>query len=423
MEQPLIAARYDLLNTTITEYNMVLGSDTWYDNENRVGMAISTPGKLKNLRVELNDTPGGGTKTYTFTLRRAVGVGAWGNTALTCTVASGATQTNDMVNEVSVAAGDVVVLECNPANTPTARYAKWSMVFEGDNANESLLLVHTSGSASGIRYCRPAGRARSATENDVRAVCPTGGTIKNLYAQLLDVDPGTAPDAYRFTLRIDGANSQDPSEGNDPLQVTIVANNRVGNDTLHEIPVSAGDILTVMAEPISSPSASPYVALGMTFVADTDGESLILGGSVSNLDNTATEYNRLIPFLDDNWTATEAETYQLAQVCTLKKLYMLLSDSPGAGNKYTFTVRRNDTSPASGLVIEIADAATTGNDTSNTITISNDDELDLMCVPDSTPTVRTAYWGLVSLRLPSAPAGLENKSANMGSKMVAAGLI
>ena len=411
MQQVLIGGLYTLLNTTALRYHNVIGALAWEIDDGLPAMAVSTPGKLKNLRVELNDTPGGGIKTYTFTLRRAVGIGAFANTALTCTVGSGDTQANDTVNEISVAAGDIICLECDPTATPTARYAKWSMVFEGDNANESLLLSANVIRNTNTNYGPMMGTRNSTSEDERRVVCPTSGTIKNLYVQL-SADPGTAPDAYRFTLRIGGVSKA--------LTVTITANNRTGNNTADDIAVSAGDILTMMYEPLNTPSEDFIkTAIGMTFVADTDGESLILGGNNVPLDNTATEYNHLItPYV---WTPTEAEKYQLAQVCVLKKLYMLLSGSPGAGNDYTFTVRQNAASPASGLVVEIADAATTGNDTSNTITISNDDELDLQVVPTGTPTVREAYWGLVSFRAP--PGGLENKSANMGSKMVAAGLI
>ena len=389
MQQVLIGGVYDLLHTTNTEYNVVAGYSSWQvaGDRHKVNGVISTSGKLGNLRVELNDTPGGGSKTYTFTLHRAVGIGAWANTALTCTVGSGATQANDMVNEVSVAAGDVICLECDPTDTPTARYAKWSMVFEGDTANESLLLSVGQTNSSVNQYYSLMGAREWSVEDEVRSVCPTSGTIKNLFVQL-DQDPGTAPDAYKVSLRIGGASQL--------LTVTITANDRTGNNVADDIAVSAGDILTILVEPLNTPSVTPYATFGMTFVADTDGESLILSSTSNTLDDTATEYNFLVGFAVTAWTVTEAQKYQLAQICVLKKLYMLLDGSPGGGKKYTFTVRRNDTSPASGLVVEIADAATTGNDTGNEVVISNDDELDLMVVPTGTPTVRSAYWGLVS---------------------------
>ena len=156
MEQVLIGGHNNALHVTSTEYNGIAGNaENWGTAKDDKAQVVSTPGTLKNLRVELNGVPGTG--TYTFTLHRAVGIGAWANTALTCTVAAAGTQANDMVNEVAVAAGDVIVLECNPDNPDNARIAKWSMMFEGDNANESLLLASSLAASGGTIYGRVIG--------------------------------------------------------------------------------------------------------------------------------------------------------------------------------------------------------------------------------------------------------------------------
>ncbi len=395
MEQVLIGGEYDLLHATGTEYAAVIGGAIggWGISKNSKMEMVSTGGKIKNLRVELNDTPGGGSKTYKFTLHRAVGTGGWANTSLTCTVGSGDTQASDMVNEVSVAAGDVILLECDPTATPTARYARWSMVFEGDNANESLLLSNGSAGTSSTQYSRPMGDAFSLTENEVRCVCPTSGMIKNLYV-LLSNDPGTSPDAYRFTLRIDGVDKA--------LTVTVTANDRTGNNTANEVAVSAGDILTVKSEPLNTPSNDADVAIGMTFVADTNGESIILGGSTDAVYSLGAQYNYLSGGFSPTWTSSESQRYQSSQACTLKKLYILLSGAPGSGgDAYTFIIRRNGTSPASGLEVAITDAATTGNDTVNTVTVAEDDNLDIRVEASNSPSEPDAYWGLVSFIQPA----------------------
>lgn len=416
MEQVIVGGYYDALNVGATEYNILMGGGLWAADPDDRAQAISTAGKLKNLRVELDGVPGTG--TYTFTLHRAVGVGAWANTALTCTVAADGTIASDIVNEVAVAAGDVVSLECAPDSPDNARYARWTMMFEGDNTNESLLLTWGVTSATADNFFPVVGYFCSSNEADVRGVCPTDGVIKNLYVQL-DVVPGDAPDGYTFTLRVNGVDSDD-GEGN-PLQVAIVADNKTGNDAAHEITVSAGDVLTISCVRANTP-VQVDVALGMTFVATIDGESLIMGGSYNPLSNTDTEYNNLTGHIGYDWTAIEAERYQLAQECKLKKLYMLLGGVPGAGDKYTFTVRLEGASPGGGLVVEIADVANTGNDTTNSIAVSDGETVNMMVAPTGTPQTVPAYWGLVCYIEPPV-VGLENKSANMGSKMVAAGLI
>ena len=60
------------------------------------------------------------------------------------------------------------------------------------------------------------GRAWTATEGYACGVIPTDGTLKELYVWL-DADPGTDPDAYTFTVRVNG--------GDSTLTCTIVANN------------------------------------------------------------------------------------------------------------------------------------------------------------------------------------------------------
>ena len=387
MEQVLFAGSYDDLHATVTIYGPLMGGVEWQGSEAYALNPIGSSGIIKKLRVKLDASPGAG-KSYAFTL-----MVDGSPSALTLTISNAETSGANTVNEVTVSVGQTLSIRCIPSGTPTPRYFTMTTIFEGDTANESLLMGGGGPlDLSATQYGQIMGALDnfSATENDHRQVCPTSGTIKNLYVEL-STDPGTAPDAYKFTVRLNGATVAES------LIVTITANDKTGNDTTHNLVVTAGDILTMKIEPLNSPSSTPASKWGMTFVADTDGESILLGGSSDDLNNGATEYALLIGEATDEplWTANENECYQLGQTCTLKKLYVLLSAAPGAGNKYTFTVRIAGAS--SNVVAEVADAATTGNSSALTDTVANDDYVDLQVVPTSTPTVRDAYWGLVSL--------------------------
>jgi len=322
-----------------------------------------------------------------------------------------------MVNQVAVVAGDSISLECNPDSTPAITRATWTTVFEGTTANESLILGTTGGwvlSTSTPQYVQVmTATSRPAIENDVRQVCPTDGKIKNLYVEL-NVDPGTAPDAYRFTLRKNGINQT--------LVVTIIANNTTGFNVINEVDVAPGDVLTLLIEPISGPSETPACVWGMTFVADIDGESVIMSGSFASPANGVVQYNNLQCSYQETWRgiATEDERYQLGQECTLMKLYILLLNAPSAGDSYDFTVRVNGVD--GNITVHIHDADTTGFDIVNTDVIANDDYVDLECLPTSSPDITDVYWGLVGYRDPGG-GGITDKSAHMGSKMVGAGLI
>ncbi len=390
MQQILFGGNSDALNNAATEYNAVGTGTSWDATESSRTQVVGAAGTIDSLFVELSEDPGTSPDAYRFTLRVN---GASPPNGLVVTITADDTTGSDVAHSVAVVVGDVISIQCEPLETPSATpSAQWSMRFTGTTAKESLLLGHLATSNTVTRYtgASTGGASSSTTEDDVRQVCPTAGTIKNLCVNLAE-DPGTDPDGYRFTLRVNGAS---PPNG---LVVTITADAKTGSDTAHTVTVAAGDRLTLMFEPLNDPATTGIrTAFGMAFVADIDGESVMLGGSSNDLDNAATEYNLLFGcFGTTAWSATEADKQQLGQGCVLRKFYVLLSAAPGAGNTYTFTPRVNAASPADGLVVAIAGTDTTGNDTTHSIAVADGDNLALMCVPDSTPDIVDAYWGLV----------------------------
>ena len=387
MEQVLFGGWYDLLDPTATEYASLVSGYNWTETEQWRTKVVSTDGVIKNFRGRLSDSPGAG-KKYTFTLRVN-----YAPTALTFDIADGATTGSNMVDEIVVSAGDRVSIQSVPDSSPTARYATWTSVFEGDNANESLIM---GGGGAGLdpvatEYAQVMGTqaSYSGTENDFRQVVPTSGTIKNFYVDL-NANPGSDPDAYRFTVRLNGATDADS-----PI-ITITAPASEGSDLVNNLSVVAGDVLTMMIEPLNTPSVI-FARWGMTFVADVNGESIILGGLRSDLNPAATEYNVLSGWGGPSWTANENEHYQLGQVCTLKKLYILLSAAPGVGSKYDFSL---NIAGAGNVVTTVDGTNTTGNSGELTDTVALDEYVDLKVVPDSTPNVADTYLGFVSYIAP-----------------------
>lgn len=399
MEQVLFGGWYDLLDPTLTEYAPLATGYNWSTTEGWRAKLVSTNGVIKQLRVKLYDAAGnpaspGVGKHYTFTVMLN------GNpTALTFDIADAATSGSNMVNEIIVTGGDIVSLQCTPDGTPTAVYAAWTSVFESDNFNESIIM---GGGGAGleptaIEYGQVMGgyTSYSGIENDFRQVIPTAGTLKDFYVRL-SIDPGTAPDAYRFTVRLNGATVAQS------LIVTITANDITGSDFVHNLPVVAGDVITMMIEPLNLPSATPFAMWGMTFVADINGESITIGGVRSNLDPAATEYMTLSGWGGRSWIATEDDRYQLGQVCTLKKLHVLLSAPPGAGNDYDFALRIAGTNV---VTLQISDANITGDSGVLSDTVALDEYVNLRVIPTSSPNVADAYWGFVCYIAPGPPVG------------------
>ena len=402
MEQVLFGGSFFLLSPTVTQYESLSGGAGWSPTEYWSHQLVSTDGVIKQLRVTLWDaagnpaSPGAGNK-YEFTLIRN------GNpTALTFEIADAATSGSNMVDEINVSGGVTLSIRCVPTSSPTAVYAAWSSVFEGDTENESLILGGAGGedlNKGKVEYGQVmTGYTRfSTTEDDFRQVVPTSGTIKNFYVKTYG-HAGTPPEAYRYTLR------KGPSGGpqaNTALTVTLTAPAQAGSDLVHTVDVVAGDVLTMMFEPLNRPGGTPDPNWGFTFVADIDGESITMGGSNIALDNSDTEYNRLTSTEEATWRPAEPSRYALGQVCTLKKLHVLLNGSPGAGNDYDFAIRIDGTNI---ITLQISDAEITGDSGLLEDTVALDEYVNLRCIPTSSPTAREAYWGLVCFILPAPPS-------------------
>ena len=415
MDQVLISGYNNPLSNSATEYNAISDGMVWNGTESNRKQLISAPGKLKNLYVQLSGTPGGG-GIYTFTLMVN---GA--NTTLEVAITGGTTG-SDVSSEIDVSAGDEVSIRVYDTGATSTPYARWSFMFTGDNAKESNILgAARANSGTNGGYAQVNAYAASADavlpEADMRVVIPTGGTIKNLYVKLNGA-PGTGGDAWTFTLRLDSGGGL----GDTALAVTITNAETAGNNIADDVAVSAGDIVTMSI--VESVSATTRLAWwGFTFEATIDGESLILGGSNDNLNTGGTaEYLGLMnAYYARIWTTTEADRYQLGQATTLKKFYVLLSGAPNQGgdvaDAYTFKVRLNSADPASGLSVTIADAATTGNDQVNSVTVTNSyDEVAISHQSADTPTAVDAYWGLVGYIAPAvAPTVTTNAATSVTS--------
>jgi hypothetical protein len=385
MKQLIIGGWNDALSKTSTEYNTLGGGALWTTIAGNTEQIASTPGTFSNLAVELSEAPGN-SGSYTITLLNVTQ-----STSLAVTITDPAT-TNINAGTLAVAAGDIIKLQSTYSSPSATPIARWSVIFEGDNAKESLLLGKAYGQNASTRFSPLTQGANVAcsTESEAYQVIPTSGAIKNLYVAL-NADPGTSPDAYRFTLRVNGANSDDG--GGNPLQVTITADDKTGNDTAHSIPVAAGDYVDMMIEPLETPSANPYVGFGLTFVADTDGESLILGQSSDTPTLGSTEYNYLTStYYGNAWSGSEY--YQGGQSgITLKKFYAMISDT--SAQDYALNIRATSAGGNTGIAITITAGNTTGNDTSNTYDIGDYDDLSISCLATAGGTARMVYWGLV----------------------------
>lgn len=407
MKQPLIS-RLLPLNTAL-RYSPLQGVYTTSDtNEGWVKAVMPTNGTISRLFAEAKVAPGAG-KSWTVTLRVN---GA--DTLLACTIADAAIANSDTVDSIDVVAGDLVNIKVTPSGTPAAGNIYFSTQFTGTTGGESIQLGTSGGQQLTVdtteyHNIQAAGGA-FAIAAEVGQLVAAPGTFKKLYVQLSE-DPGTAPDAYQFTVRKEGAPTA--------LTCTITADNTTGNDTVNSFVVAAGDIVDFEYVPLNTPSETPYPCWGVVFVADIDGESLLLSGSDNDLDSQDTEYNGLACG-GKTWDDEEIKRKTICNACTFKNLYIKITAAPNVDKSRAFTIRREEAS--STLTCTIADANTTCNDLVNTVAITDGDTVAIMTVPTGWPGIALAdaYWGLVMYIAP-AEAPAEAPPTGLGSQPLAKG--
>lgn len=350
MKFPIVGASDEDIGTADT-YNFV-GSPSgvdWSTTENQRRILLTEDIVITDLTVTIQTAPGVG-KTRTFTVRKN-GV----DTAVTVTI-SDANTTATFSGSVTFAAGDLINMKASSTGTPGApNNIHWHMFWH--TTGQKALLVggtSTSPSASAINYNNPFGSG-AAWNNSVGALdvpVAAAGTITKL-AVVTDVAPG-ASKSYAVSLRINGTT--------DVLTATVSGLNTSATATGSQA-LALGNDITLKSSPSGTPAA---VVMGwcVTFEPTTNGETFVGYGTNVALSTSATRFQQPIGS-GVGYSATESTAQVRLPGCSVKNLYVRLSAAPGVAASRTITWRDNGASSA--LAVTIADPATTGSDTSNTI--------------------------------------------------------
>lgn len=373
------------LDQTNTIYLGLMGDANFAHEttESTRNQIVSTSGTFKELRVELDGDPGAG-NSYAFTVMKD-----GSPTSITCTISGTDTTCNDMVNTSAATANSLYSLRIVPTSTPDAQRIRFSIIFDGDTEAESILMgvgiVFVGVDGTPIH-----GTVASYASNDrAETTMATSGTLKNFYITN-NVGPGVGVQ-YVYGTQVDNVTAA--------ITCTIDNPDVACSDLTNTVSVVAGDLFQLRRTD-GDLTTSPIAPLGMTFLADTDGEFGIYAVQSSQGSQTDTQY---FPVSAGNAAqqTTEAIAQQLAPAFTAKAMYVQLDGSPGAGNKHTYTLQV-DGSPTA-LTCEVADAAETCNVTADVV-IAQDSLIDYMYVPDSSPSVRRARIGLLGFIEPEAAA-------------------
>jgi len=230
----------------------------------------------------------------------------------------------------------------------------------------------------------------TSTRTIFESLISTGGKIKNLQVTL-DAAPGEGK-SIAVTLYKNGSPTS--------LVVTISDTDTTGENTSDEVSVVAEDLVCFQTTPSETPASSD-VMCSTIFEPTVSDENIYFGSyTYDALDTTDTEYARIHGITaafggsGGGFFTDSGETLLYFPVAgTLKKFYGELRTAPGSEKSRTFTIGKNG-SPTD-LTFTISDAATTGNDTSNTAAISAGDYVWIKCEATSTPAASGAMFGLV----------------------------
>jgi hypothetical protein len=387
--------------TAVTNYANLIGAGqnlAWNAILGARWLVAPCAGVFKNLRVKITAAPAGAA-TRTFTLVTGLTPTA---TALTCPFGVADTDVTDSTHSVSVSAGDALALQHVSTSTPAAATAQWSVEFVPTTATD--VIYGGGGGATPVNSAQRfmgllcgGGEGQTATEVNVSHVVSVTATITAFYVQA-----ETAPGAGKSFLYQIYKNGSAEASSN----ITIADAATTGNVTGLSIAVSPGDTLSLSSTPTSSPAAT-RIGVGVCMTASVEGESMVVGSVNDAPSTSATEFNSA--FTPSHtlqlWNATEASMQSLCGPTgfDLRDMRVTLTTAPSAGKSFTYSLNVGGTPSA--LSITIADANTSGTD-SSTVTCANGNLLSMSSVPSGTPTAPGINkWSMVQYIAPPSGTG------------------
>jgi len=383
MKTPLFGGSNGAPSTSAVNYVSIVGAltPTPVGTETSRQCVVPAAFTLSNLYVTLNNAPAG-TASYKFTVRKN-GV----DTLLAVTITGSATNGADTADSVSFAAGDTISLSVTPTSTPTApTYFLWNLQADSGGTHFAPLMggaqATSNLSTSAVTYAALYGSSSTsvtwdATESHQEIICPTGGTISNLYV-VSETAPGTSK-SYAIALVQNGSITA--------LSATVTGSSgKTGNDTSHSITVAAGDTLSIAATPTGTPTVGRY-SWGFQFTPTKPGESFFGFGASDSPGNTSTQYEAPSAVGAGVFSGTETSRQLMPGACLMTAFYAALGTAPGGVTTRTLTLRRGAIS--SPLAIPFTGVGVSGNVLGQNVGLCQADLLSIQAAETGTPATDT----------------------------------
>ena len=324
------------------------------------GSVCPAAGTIDKLTIDIKTVVSGtGTPTKTFTL-------AVNGTpsALTGTIAAGASTVVCTGGPITVAAGDLLTIAYTIHGTPNvSSIISVSWIFNSNTANESIYLMGPglyNTTTPGYIGLFGVGVTRTTTASIGLTVAAAAGVITKLYIGVIAAAGTTG--GYNFTIKKNGT-LQDGSGGtpNTVINYTCSISATVASSSF-SLTVAPGDILQVQIDSISSPS-NKTIYISNNFISTNAGESQMVwnNGAPPSANGGSTNFNTISnDFSNPTWDTEDNRKLLLADKFNAYGLQVILLSAPGVGTSRTFETRKNSGSGVNALTI--SGTSTTGSD-------------------------------------------------------------
>lgn len=308
---------------------------------------------------------------------------------LTGSITSGTTL--NIAGPVSVAAGDVVCWRVTPTGTPPAQtVVQISCIFTATTTGKSVLFAMQATGTAAQYLALGCANATTRTALNTAIPMPTAGVIDKMYVAV-QTAPGVG-NTRVYTLYKNGSPTA--------LTVTVADAATSGSMTGGAVSFAAGDTVNIRLEITGTP-ASTQANLGLDWSPTIDGESLLFSAFASAQSGTNIRYSNLNGSALGT-IATETDTYNNAPAAlTLRKMYAVTDVAPNTGKSRTVAVRLGGATQA--LSVAISGASVSGNDTTNSVSVAQDNLLNLISTPAGTPDANT-FLGVSMVAFIAPPA-------------------
>lgn len=362
------SARYHTL------WNSASSSATGNDASARTYIPPNTEITIRSMDIELLTAPGGA-DTATVTL-----VKNSSDTALSVVI-TGAETTASVSSDVTATDADHLTIKIVLSTSSVGADFNFRVTYDTVDGPQ-VYSANISGSlGSSTAYLPLTGRgAVLATAGEAEEIIPVAGTIDGGYFALTAA-PG-AGDSRTATLVKNGSDTA--------LVLAITETDTTVSASGAAVDVAAGDTLYWRLDYSGTPAAATG-GVSFSFLPDVEGEGFIATKATATLPPTgATRYSNVHGWGLSGTTAESSVDYVTTCAATLSNLYVKTQNSPGSGgDAYTYTLRSDLADTA--LTCSIADAATTGSDTSNSVSVSSGDILTMKGAPINAPTNTSGY--------------------------------